>query len=179
MKVQDGRSLNAKTSDLTTISTSRAGQPIRHPAATRQCTVINLKDMSIVIKSSQFMVNVRSLLSRCKKLTLRPFYTRQLLRSHRPHHNSSINSPRGIVTKSPTTDQPFEEERLPDYEAEQFYPVKIGETINSRYHVIGKLGYGANSTVWFCRDLSYEPHTLPTLQSDQLTHHLETMRMLY
>lgn len=123
--------------------------------------------------------NARGLLSRCTKLTLRPFHTRQLLRSHRPHHNSSINSTRGIVTKSPDTNQPFEEERLPDYEVEQFYVVKIGESINSRYHVIGKLGYGANSTVWFCRDLSYEPHILPTLQSNQLTHHLETMRMLY
>lgn len=177
MKVQDGRSLNAKTFDLATISTSRAGQPIRRPAATRQCTVINLKDMLIVIKSPQFTVNVRSLLSRCTKLTLRPFYTRQLLRSHRPHQNSSINAPRGIVIKSPATYQPFEEERLLDYEAEQFYPVKIGETINSRYHVIGKLDYGANSTVWFCRDLSYDPDTPVVLQYDQLTCHLGTITM--
>lgn len=49
-------------------------------------------------------------------------------------------------------DEPFEEETLPDYEPEQFYPIHIGETLNCRYYVIGKLGFGANSTVWFGRD---------------------------
>lgn len=133
--------------------------------------------MFAVIKSPQSATNVIGLLSRCTKLTLRRYHTRQLLRSRRPHHSSSNNSPRGIITKSPTTDKPFEEECLPDYEIEQFYPVNIGNNINSRYHVIGKLGYGANSTVWFCRDLSYEPHTLPTLQYDQLTCRLGTTTM--
>ncbi|KAM0701787.1 hypothetical protein Q7P35_010696 [Cladosporium inversicolor] len=71
-----------------------------------------------------------------------------------PYHTPSINSPRGIATKSLETNKPLEEERLPGYEPEQFYPVNTGDTINSRYHVIGKLGFGANSTVWFCRDLS-------------------------
>lgn len=47
----------------------------------------------------------------------------------------------------------FEEEGLPSYDPEEFYPVRLGDTIKSRYRVIGKLGYGANSTVWFCRDL--------------------------
>lgn len=47
---------------------------------------------------------------------------------------------------------PLEEESLPGYDPEEFYPVRLGDTIKSRYHVIGKLGYGANSTVWFCRD---------------------------
>jgi hypothetical protein len=42
---------------------------------------------------------------------------------------------------------PFEEETLPYYDAENFYPVRIGETLNSRYAVVGKLGYGASSTV--------------------------------
>jgi len=125
-------------------------------SATRQCTFVHLKDMSIVRKSLRFTTHVRRLISRCLEPTLRPTYTRLLLRSYGPYHNSSINPPRGIATKSPVTDKPFEEERLPDYEVEQFYPVNIGDTIKSRYHVIGKLGYGANSTVWFCRDLSYD-----------------------
>lgn len=47
----------------------------------------------------------------------------------------------------------YEEERLPDYDPEQFYPVQLGGVIKARYRVIGKLGYGANSTVWLCRDL--------------------------
>lgn len=48
--------------------------------------------------------------------------------------------------------QPFEEERLPWYRPDQFYPVRIGETMASKYQVIGKLGYGAHSTTWLCRD---------------------------
>jgi len=51
--------------------------------------------------------------------------------------------------------QLIEEEKLPYYKPELFYPVRIGEIFNSKYQVLGKLGYGAYSTVWFCRDLSY------------------------
>lgn len=46
-----------------------------------------------------------------------------------------------------------EEETLPFYEHEQYYPVRIGELFSSKYQVVGKLGYGAYSTVWLCRDL--------------------------
>ena len=51
--------------------------------------------------------------------------------------------------------QKIEEERYGNYVAERFYPVHIGETFQSRYQVITKLGYGATSTVWLCRDLQY------------------------
>lgn len=47
----------------------------------------------------------------------------------------------------------IEEETLPSYEPSHYYPVKIGDVYQSRYQVIGKLGYGAHSTVWLCRDL--------------------------
>lgn len=47
----------------------------------------------------------------------------------------------------------FEEETLPDYLKERYYPVHIGEIFNSRYQVITKLGFGSSSTVWLCRDL--------------------------
>ena len=50
---------------------------------------------------------------------------------------------------------PFEEERLPWYRHDQFYPVRIGETLDSRYKVLGKLGYGAHSTSWLCRNMKY------------------------
>jgi hypothetical protein len=49
----------------------------------------------------------------------------------------------------------FEEERLPWYNHEQFYPVRIGEVLDSSFKVIGKLGFGAYSTVWLCRDIRY------------------------
>lgn len=54
-----------------------------------------------------------------------------------------------------SSSQLIEEENLPYYKPEQFYPVRIGEVLNSDYQVLGKLEYGAYSTVWFCRDLSY------------------------
>ena len=54
----------------------------------------------------------------------------------------------------------IEEETLPHYRPEQFYPVDIGELLNSRYKVLGKLGYGAYSTVWLCHDKWCEPRVL-------------------
>jgi hypothetical protein len=53
------------------------------------------------------------------------------------------------------TAQKVEEERFEWYKPVQFYPVRIGEVFNSRYQVVGKLGYGAHSTAWLCRDLVY------------------------
>lgn len=50
-------------------------------------------------------------------------------------------------------DQKVEEETLPDYVAIRYYPVRIGEVFRARYQVVGKLGFGATSTVWLARDL--------------------------
>lgn len=53
--------------------------------------------------------------------------------------------------------RPFlEEETLDWYSPDQFYPVTVGEVLNSSYKVVGKLGYGAQSTVWLCRDIRYD-----------------------
>lgn len=49
----------------------------------------------------------------------------------------------------------MEEELLPHYRAEKFYPVRIGEIFKNKYRVAFKLGYGSASTVWMCRDLEY------------------------
>ncbi|KAK2790212.1 hypothetical protein FQN52_005707 [Onygenales sp. PD_12] len=49
--------------------------------------------------------------------------------------------------------QPIEEERLPDYQADIYYPAHIGQVFNNRYQIVGKLGYGVTSTVWLARDL--------------------------
>ena len=54
--------------------------------------------------------------------------------------------------------QLIEEENLPDYLAERYYPVRIGELLESRYQVVGKLGFGATSTVWMARDLIGRRH---------------------
>ena len=47
----------------------------------------------------------------------------------------------------------YEEEKLKRYTPEKFYPVRIWEVLDKRYQVVGKLGYGAYSTIWLCRDL--------------------------
>ncbi|KAI0136392.1 kinase-like domain-containing protein [Xylariales sp. AK1849] len=47
----------------------------------------------------------------------------------------------------------IEEETIPGYEADRFYPVRLGEVFKSRYQVVAKLGFGTASTIWLCRDL--------------------------
>jgi serine/threonine protein kinase len=49
-----------------------------------------------------------------------------------------------------------EEETLPGYKAERYYPVRKDELFQERYRVIGKLGYGSASTVWLCHDLHHD-----------------------
>jgi len=51
--------------------------------------------------------------------------------------------------------QIVEEERLPFYDHNDYYPMRIGEVIENRYQVVAKLGYGTSSTVWLCHDLRY------------------------
>ncbi|KAI9042672.1 uncharacterized protein KD926_005278 [Aspergillus affinis] len=59
-------------------------------------------------------------------------------------------------------DQLVEEEELPDYRAERFYPVRLGEVLQNRYQIIAKLGFGTSSTVWLARDL--KDHQYVTLK---------------
>ena len=53
----------------------------------------------------------------------------------------------------------IEEERIPNYRARRYYLTSIGEAVNTRYQVVGKLNYGFSSTVWLCRDLKYVVHS--------------------
>ncbi|KAJ5399843.1 hypothetical protein N7465_010332 [Penicillium sp. CMV-2018d] len=50
-------------------------------------------------------------------------------------------------------ERPIDEETLPHYDPEHFYPVHIGDVFDGRYRVTGKLGFGAYSTSWLCQDL--------------------------
>ncbi len=64
--------------------------------------------------------------------------------------------PRSIAAKPSailSTDDLIEEQTLPRYCPQRYYPVHLGETFNDRYLVVAKLGYGASSTVWLTRDL--------------------------
>jgi len=58
-----------------------------------------------------------------------------------------------IHTANVERSEPLEEETLPHYDHDQFYPVRVGQHLGSDYKVLGKLGYGAYSTVWLCRDM--------------------------
>ncbi|KAM6474890.1 SRSF protein kinase 3 isoform 2-T2 [Liasis olivaceus] len=46
-----------------------------------------------------------------------------------------------------------EQEDPRDYCRGGYYPVKIGDLFNGRYHVVRKLGWGHFSTVWLCWDI--------------------------
>ncbi|GFN16360.1 hypothetical protein AtubIFM55763_010192 [Aspergillus tubingensis] len=94
------------------------------------------------------------------KLSLQWPITSSPLHPYQHRHTSSHPSPSPPRT-FPTTGYELlnhipklEEESLPDYRAERFYPVHIGEVFNFRYQVITKLGFGSSSTVWLCRDYS-------------------------
>ncbi|KKK14984.1 hypothetical protein P175DRAFT_0554466 [Aspergillus ochraceoroseus IBT 24754] len=58
------------------------------------------------------------------------------------------------------TGTPIEEETLPHYKPAHYYPVTIGDVYHTRYEVAGKLGYGAYSTSWLCRDLQVNNYTV-------------------
>ncbi|PYI17831.1 protein kinase [Aspergillus violaceofuscus CBS 115571] len=57
-------------------------------------------------------------------------------------------------------ERPIDEETLPHYDMEQFYPVNIGDVFNDRYRVTGKLGFGAYSTSWLCRDMRSQSYVV-------------------
>ncbi|KAJ5138773.1 uncharacterized protein N7515_003621 [Penicillium bovifimosum] len=48
-------------------------------------------------------------------------------------------------------------ERLEKYQPGGYHPILIGDILQSRYRVAHKLGYGAYSTTWLCRD--YQSNT--------------------
>jgi serine/threonine-protein kinase SRPK3 len=50
-------------------------------------------------------------------------------------------------------DRPIEEETMPEYIPEHFYPVHLGEVFNDQFQTVAKLGYGSSSTIWLARDL--------------------------
>jgi hypothetical protein len=47
----------------------------------------------------------------------------------------------------------IEEETLPKYNADTFYPARLGETLHDRYKLCVKLGFGMTATVWLAKDL--------------------------
>lgn len=47
----------------------------------------------------------------------------------------------------------LEEEGLGEFTKDLYYPVKLGEVLEERFQIVGKLGFGTSSTVWLARDM--------------------------
>ncbi|KAJ5782070.1 hypothetical protein N7457_003844 [Penicillium paradoxum] len=56
----------------------------------------------------------------------------------------------------------LEEEYFEEFRNGQYYPANLGDVLNSKYQIVGKLGFGVTSTVWLARDL--EGHQYVTLK---------------
>ncbi|PWY65368.1 kinase-like protein [Aspergillus sclerotioniger CBS 115572] len=63
--------------------------------------------------------------------------------------------------------QKIEEETMPDYVASRYYPARIGDILKNQYQIVGKLGFGASSTVWLARDMDYRRYLDDELQMYQ------------
>lgn len=64
--------------------------------------------------------------------------------------------------KSLPTEEKFEEELINEGPvSERYYPVQIGQVLDSRYQICGKVGYGIASTVWLARDLQWARFVYP------------------
>ncbi|KAL4938853.1 hypothetical protein BDV06DRAFT_231493 [Aspergillus oleicola] len=107
--------------------------------------------------------------------------------SWRPSFLRSVSPVREFPQSSfPLLDptQKLEEETLSWYSPDGFYPVKIGEVFQSRYQVVGKLGYGGYSTIWLCRDLRqhayvtlkvFERNSAESQRESKTYHHLNSL----
>lgn len=61
-------------------------------------------------------------------------------------------------------DVPIEEEMIPGYKHQVFYPVNPGEVFHERYKTVAKVGWGTSSTVWLAQDLNlYVSRSLASL----------------
>ncbi|MCJ1256343.1 hypothetical protein MMC24_004164 [Lignoscripta atroalba] len=83
-----------------------------------------------------------------------------------------------------TSAQKLEEENLPGYSAIDFYPIRIGEILDSKYQILGKLGYGANATVWLSKNLQSDQYAAVKIytrsrdQSTQVNREIEIYKHL-
>ena len=49
---------------------------------------------------------------------------------------------------------PIEEETLPRYRPDDYFPVLIGQVFNRKFKILAKLGFGSESTTWLAKDLT-------------------------
>lgn len=73
----------------------------------------------------------------------------------------------------------IEEETLPFYSPASFYPAYIGEVLASKYRVVGKLGFGASSTVWLAWDLENQNYVVLKIFARGLSSALDHVVTIY
>lgn len=57
--------------------------------------------------------------------------------------------------KTLPTDQRIGEEAHDAISKGRYYPVRIGDVVQDRYQIVGKLGFGVGSTVWLANDFHH------------------------
>ncbi|KAI9843776.1 MAG: hypothetical protein M1837_006137 [Sclerophora amabilis] len=97
---------------------------------------------------------VRSFRSLRRSFAVANLYSYQSLarRSLAPLFRHQPSPPATTVLSLPSK-APIEEETIPDYSPEHFYPANPGDLLHDRYEVTAKLGWGTSSVVWLARDL--------------------------
>uniref|UniRef100_A0A0B7B5P1 non-specific serine/threonine protein kinase n=1 Tax=Arion vulgaris TaxID=1028688 RepID=A0A0B7B5P1_9EUPU len=70
-------------------------------------------------------------------------------KKHEPHYDDEEDDEEEILGSDDD-----EQEDPRDYCKGGYHPVKIGDLLNSRYHIVRKLGWGHFSTVWLSWDLN-------------------------
>ncbi|TWU72709.1 hypothetical protein ED733_004179 [Metarhizium rileyi] len=103
--------------------------------------------------------------------------SRSVSRIGRPFSKSSQSSPPRIF---PSTgfqlidpSEKVEEEQLPFYKSDEYYPMKIGDVVYGYYQIVAKLGYGTTSTVWLSRDLRNQKYWVMKVHINSLHHNHE------
>ncbi|KAH8168821.1 protein kinase domain-containing protein [Sarocladium implicatum] len=64
----------------------------------------------------------------------------------------------------------IEEETLPFYAEDIYYPARLGELICDQYQIVAKLGYGASSTTWLAHDLFKQQYLVLKIHVNQISH---------
>ncbi|EXU96711.1 serine/threonine protein kinase domain protein [Metarhizium robertsii] len=120
---------------------------------------------SIPLLSSRPVLNFSNAISRSVSAVSRPF-----------SKTSESSPPR----KFPSTgfelidpSEKVEEERLPFYKRDEYYPMKIGHVVYGHYQIVAKLGYGATSTVWLSRDLRNQKYWVLKVHINSLKYNHE------
>ncbi|CAG8354151.1 unnamed protein product [Penicillium salamii] len=72
-----------------------------------------------------------------------------------------------------------EEEESEGFSTGDYYPVVIGDVLDSRYQVVDKLGFGVSSTVWLARDMRNHRYVaLKVYTRDDNKHEFEIYKQL-